>query len=99
MSKYIKKIQTTEYLTWVNSEGKVCPRLPVDWKDEAKYGKSYFSLFVNAMCVKLHTYEEYYKNPLLMISDITRLQTENETLRQENAKLSEDLKQSREKHY
>ena len=37
MSDYIKKIPTDDYLTWINKEGKVCPRMPKDWKDEEKY--------------------------------------------------------------
>lgn len=92
MSKYIKKIHIDEYLTWVNSEGKVCPRLPPDWKDETKYGKHYFELFLDAICVKLHSYEEEYQNPFLMISEVLKLRKENDRLTKENDKLMSKYK-------
>lgn len=92
MSDYIKEISTYDYLTWINKKGEVCPRMPKDWKDEEKYGKDYFGVFMNAICIKLNSYEEYYKNPLLMISEMVKLRNENERLIKENNKLMQELK-------
>lgn len=92
MSDYIKEISTYDYLTWINKKGEVCPRMPKDWKDEEKYGKDYFGAFMNAICIKLNSYEEYYKNPLLMISEMVKLRNENERLIKENNKLMQELK-------
>lgn len=92
MSDYIKEISTYDYLTWINKKGEVCPRIPKDWKDEEKYGKDYVGAFMNAICIKLNSYEEYYKNPLLMISEMVKLRNENERLIKENNKLMQELK-------
>lgn len=92
MSNYIKEISTYDYLTWINKKGEVCPRMPKDWKDEEKYGKDYVGAFMNAICIKLNSYEEYYKNPLLMISEMVKLRNENERLIKENNKLMQELK-------
>lgn len=92
MSDYIKEISTYDYLTWINKKGEVCPRMPKDWKDEEKYGKDYVGAFMNAICIKLNSYEEYYKNPLLMISEVVKLRNENERLIKENNKLMQELK-------
>lgn len=92
MSDYIKEISTYDYLTWINKKGEVCPRMPKDWKDEEKYGKDYVGAFMNAICIKLNSYEEYYKNPLLMISEMVKLRNENERLIKENNKLMQELK-------
>lgn len=92
MSDYIKEISTYNYLTWINKKGEVCPRMPKDWKDEEKYGKDYVGAFMNAICIKLNSYEEYYKNPLLMISEMVKLRNENERLIKENNKLMQELK-------
>lgn len=92
MSDYIKKIPTDDYLTWINKDGKVCPRMPKDWKDEEKYGKNYFGAFMDAVCIKLNSYEEYYKNPLLMISEMVKLRNENDRLAKENDRLMQRLK-------
>ena len=92
MSDYIKEISTYDYLTWINKKGEVCPRMPKDWKDEEKYGKDYVGAFMNAICIKLNSYEEYYKNPILMISEVVKLRNENERLIKENNKLMQELK-------
>lgn len=92
MSDYIKEISTYDYLTWINKKGEVCPRMPKDWKDEEKYGKDYVGAFMNAICIKLNSYEEYYKNPLLMISEMVKLRNESERLIKENNKLMQELK-------
>lgn len=95
MSDYIKEISTYDYLTWINKKGEVCPRMPKDWKDEKKYGKDYVGAFMNAICIKLNSYEEYYKNPLLMISEMVKLRNENERLIKENNKLMQELKKEK----
>lgn len=95
MSDCIKKISTYDYLTWINKKGEVCPRMPKDWKDEEKYGKDYVGAFMNAICIKLNFYEEYYKNPLLMISEIVKLRNENERLTKENDRLIQELKKEK----
>lgn len=92
MSDYTKKVSTDDYLTWINKEGKVCPRLPKDWKDESKYGKDYFSSFMNAICIKLNQYEEHYKTPFTMITEMVKLRSENEKLTAENNRLMQRLK-------
>ena len=95
MSDYIKEISTYDYLTWINKKCEVCPRMPKDWKDEEKYGKDYVGAFMNAICIKLNSYEEYYKNPLLMISEMVKLRNENERLIKENNKLMQELKKEK----
>ncbi len=87
-----KKVYFDEYLTYINKEGRARPRVPSDYKDEKKYGKGYLQLFMDTIYTKLNQYEEYYKSPLDMITDVNNLRAENDKLRRENDRLMQRLK-------
>lgn len=91
-NKATKKVYFDEYLTYINKEGKARPRIPSDYKDEKKYGKDYLQLFMDTLYMKLNQYEEHYKTPLAMVTDIDKLHAENDKLRRENDRLMQRLK-------
>jgi hypothetical protein len=80
---YTKKVYLQDYLTCLNSEGKVCPRLPKDWQDTKKYGRNYFAEYMDAICTKLHNYEVEYKTPGEMVAEVLKLKDENDRLLRE----------------